>query len=235
MDSYPRDLHDLRQLLESMVLVHGPSYLLNNSLLSNSSNSNEFWSLNPRWSEWESHSGTTSYLSLLHWIHKASSINLRIDFQIPFQINLLIHLLLFDPKGFNCNGGWKDDKNHYLLLTSEDGTNKYCLTYQGAHQLSKYEHRPYWNQDHLFVSLNGISCHRSVHHSSKFAYFNGQNLATNHYRHSHGSINFELIRQSKLKICKCSNGAAWMKWLGSIANCWIRFGGLEKHFDDSPQ
>lgn len=137
------------------------------------------------------------------WIRKASSIN----FQNPENLIRWIHLLIlpflpFNSKGFNCNGGWKDEKNHYLLLTSEDGTNKYCLTYQGANQLSKYEqNRHYLNQDHLFVSLNGISCHRSVHHSSKFAYF-GQNLATNHYRHSHGSINFELIRQSKLVFSK---------------------------------
>lgn len=83
------------------------------------------------------------------------------------------------------------------MLTSEDGTNKYCLTYQSANngQLNKNENRPFLNQDHLFVSLNSITCHRTVqHHSSKFAFF-GQ--TTNHYRHSRGLINFELIRQSK--------------------------------------
>lgn len=101
---------------------------------------------------------------------------------------------------FNCNGGWRDEQNHYLLLTSEDGVNKYCLTYQSANagQLNNKHDpnvptKPYLNQDHLFVTLNSLSCHRSTQHHSKYAFF-GQ---TNHYRHSRGSIHFELIRQSK--------------------------------------
>lgn len=72
------------------------------------------------------------------------------------------------------------------------------MTYQDANSVqSKYDpssSKNYLNQDHLFVSLNSISCHRTVQHNSKY-YFN-LNSVNNHFRHSRGLTNFELIRQS---------------------------------------